>query len=332
MSQAPAPSVSPSVAPAAAATSYRYLRLAMALVLAMLAVAVVLEILRPDPSAYVDDSAVLDSISAYYWTSVRSVFVASLVALGVGMIALRPETDLEDLLLDLAGALAPVVAFVPTPLPDDCLLLDTPTGCGLPPEASDAVTNNVTAYLVAAALALTAYVVIARVSAPEGVRVVARAPGPRRVRAFGVLLLVAALVATATWLGVDPDSFGARAHLAAAIPMFGCIVAVVLINAVRATTRGGRRHRACPVLYWALLAVMVAGAGCSVVLGGLGVTERGTLYAEVSVLGPFLVFWLVQTVELWDEAVEPARDRVWPYGTDWLPWRRGRWLERWLGR
>ena len=57
------------------------------------------------------------SISAYYYTAAHSVFVASLCAIGILLITYRGSTDTEDILLDLAGVLAFVVAMVPTARP-----------------------------------------------------------------------------------------------------------------------------------------------------------------------------------------------------------------------
>jgi hypothetical protein len=58
-----------------------------------------------------------ESISAYYFTPTHSIFVGGLVAIGVALIAVKGSTDLEDALLNVAGVLAPIVAFVPTSPP-----------------------------------------------------------------------------------------------------------------------------------------------------------------------------------------------------------------------
>lgn len=57
-----------------------------------------------------------ESISGYYYTPSRNVFVGALVVIGVSLIAIKGSTDREDVLLNLAGVLAPIVAFVPTTL------------------------------------------------------------------------------------------------------------------------------------------------------------------------------------------------------------------------
>jgi hypothetical protein len=91
--------------------TYRYLRLALVALVALIMTAVALEWGRTH--------CLQTSISAYYYTPARSIFVGSLVAIGVALIAIRGRSDGEDALLNLAGMLAPVVAFVPTPVFDD---------------------------------------------------------------------------------------------------------------------------------------------------------------------------------------------------------------------
>src|SRR5262249_44798629 len=60
------------------------------------------------------------SISAYYYTPVHGIFIGALVAVGTCLICLRGNTDAEDILLNLAGMFAPVVALVPTPGTGSC--------------------------------------------------------------------------------------------------------------------------------------------------------------------------------------------------------------------
>ena len=48
-------------------------------------------------------SCLQPSISAYYYTPVRAVFVGVLVTMGVCLIALKGSTEAEDVLLNVAG-------------------------------------------------------------------------------------------------------------------------------------------------------------------------------------------------------------------------------------
>lgn len=89
--------------------SYRYLRIGLIVVLLALLAAVVIE--RTHAAGWDQ------SISAYFYTPVHRVFGGALVALGVCLVAIHGNTDVEEVLLNVGGALAPIVAFVPTSVP-----------------------------------------------------------------------------------------------------------------------------------------------------------------------------------------------------------------------
>ena len=103
----PAPTIDPQLL-----ITYRYLRMSLVAVLTMLAASVCFQ--------WFFAGNHLPSISDYYWTPVHAVFIGALLALGVGMVILKPDNELEDIFLNIAGVLAPVVAFVPTPAPGTC--------------------------------------------------------------------------------------------------------------------------------------------------------------------------------------------------------------------
>src|SRR5271156_5020787 len=102
----------PAQAPDILLDTYRYLRGGMAVMVVMLGAAVLGERLTA--------SCWQTSISAYYFTSAHSVFVAALCALGTLLIVYTGSTDTEDTLLNLAGILAFIVAMVPTSRPALC--------------------------------------------------------------------------------------------------------------------------------------------------------------------------------------------------------------------
>lgn len=62
---------------------------------------------------------VLGSISEYYWSPARDVFVGALVGTGITLICYRGYGPLENRLLNVAGTLLVVVALVPTDPPGD---------------------------------------------------------------------------------------------------------------------------------------------------------------------------------------------------------------------
>ena len=130
--------------------TWRYLRLAMITLVVGLTAAVVYEVVRGGADC------VQTSISAYYYTHAQAIFVGALVAIGACLVCLRGSSEIEDVLLNVAGMLAPVVALVPTPKVGDCASLP-----GVPKDPTPNIENNVTALLV---MGLVAFVVLAGLS------------------------------------------------------------------------------------------------------------------------------------------------------------------------
>ena len=61
----------------------------------------------------------MTSISAYYYTDAQTVFVGVLIGLGVLLVVIQGRTPWEDAWMNTAGALAPFVALLPTPVAED---------------------------------------------------------------------------------------------------------------------------------------------------------------------------------------------------------------------
>ena len=274
--------------------TYRYLRMAMPLLVVLLASSVAYQIFKSNPDCW------LGSISAYYYTSARAVFVACLCTMGASLIIYSGNTPKEDFVLNLSGLLAFVVAFVPTPLKDlvispvapahgepVCKRSNVPQGTQL----TDAIANNVFALLVTATAALVVIWVFRFVRASGGVgqRIVHALLGS--VAAGGLLM---ALVVAWLVLWLDSPLIRHSGHIAAASTMFAGIVIVVLINAVEATGRP-------KVWYWVTLGLM----GTSIVALGLlalsGASDHAVFWLEASLITLFGVFWIVQTTDLWGQ-------------------------------
>ncbi|MCU1683556.1 MAG: hypothetical protein JWQ81_4295 [Amycolatopsis sp.] len=62
----------------------------------------------------VDGGGLLNSISGYYYTDVRDVFVGSMCAVGIFLLSYRGYDTLDDIAADLAAVAAFGVAFFPT--------------------------------------------------------------------------------------------------------------------------------------------------------------------------------------------------------------------------
>ncbi len=270
-----------------AVRTYRYLRLALVGLAAMLAAGLVIEWLATGAACW------QPSISSYAHTPAREVFVGSLVASGVCMIVIKGVTETEDVLLNVAGMLAPVVAFVPTTDVGTCRSATWPAGDDAP-----AVENGVWALLLAGLVGIAV-----AVASRRGVDVT---PDVARAHRVGLGVAGVVLVGFAAWFVLGRASFVAGAHYVAAVAMFACIVAVVLVNAKGLDqVRGGPGRMSARNRYTAIAALMV---GSVVVVGGLGWWfgwDYTVLWVEALLLLGFATFWILQTRELWNHGVRP---------------------------
>ncbi len=262
--------------------TWRYLRLSMVALVAMLAAAVLYEHFQVKGKGCFQTS-----ISAYYYTPARSVFVAALVSIGVAMVCLRGNTPGEDLLLNLAGMFAAVVAFVPTLDPGTCWSVKSAT------EARAAnIANNLSALLIAGALALAFALWRAWREPPSR---------PARVALALAIAIWAAVLLVYEYTG---DFFDRNAHGAAAIAMFLCIIGVACINVREYKPQDCKRtywNRYTPVA--AAMLVVLATQLATLITGELW--SHQTIVVEGLLLLLFAVFWVMQTCELWYDGLRP---------------------------
>jgi hypothetical protein len=274
--------------------TYRYLRMAMVAMIALLAVSLVIEWSKTDPHC------LQTSISAYYYTPVRAIFVGSLITIGVCMVVLKGNTEPEDILLNVAGILAPGVALVPTPGQGRCHSVPVVLG-----DAAANVTNNMLAVFVVGVpclLLAAVFIVRDRIRQPAG-----------WTPMYVLGLVVAALIfgGGLAWFLVDRAGFIADAHYAAAIVMFGCTVAVVLLNAEQ-FRRKQRTHavRRSPanrylVIAAAMVVIPLLMFGWRKAFGW----EHAVLWIEGTLIVLFAAFWISQTQELWNEGLRQELPR-----------------------
>lgn len=274
--------------------SYRYLRVSVVAVALLLGIALVLEIGWGGRERF-------GSISGYYYSPVRSIFVGALLAIGPALIAIKGRAGWEDTMLDLAGMLAPVVALVPAPLPDSRDDVDCAAGVArcIPAEFVPSVENNITAIAILGAVAL----VFAWFSA--GARLRRQASTRYGLAAAGAVWALFVLVFLAA-----PDFFMTVAHYAAAIPFFVLIAGVAYLNGRRAPARRnvtvltpdeyGRSYRTISGLM--ILTLVLTGG----YLGLTSVTGAEPWFATIAVVegvlvALFVAFWVLQTAENWNE-------------------------------
>lgn len=286
--------------------TYRYVRVSIVAAVALLFIALVLQIVRaPEP--------IRESISAYFYSPVRSVFVGTLVGVAFSLVAIRGRRGGENALLDLAGMLLPLVAIVPTPV-EGTTQAPCPTASKcIPDELLSGVEVGVAALLIlgAAGLVFAGWTLTREHQAHP---VAARR---------GFAGAVGIWAAVAVWFGPTSgwalrQSFLANGHYVAAILMFACVVGVALINARRSERdiRIARVRVSYRPVYravaWAMTVTLVgAVAYWAVAIRPVpGAQSRVILFLEVVVLALFAVFWVAQTAEFWNiglpaEAREP---------------------------
>jgi hypothetical protein len=291
-----------------AVRTYNYLRIAIVAAVVLLGVSIVVELLRGDGTVC-SSIPTCGSISAFYYTPVHAAFVGTLVAVGVALVAIKGRPGWEDTLLNLAGALTPVVAFAPTPLSPATSEAAEAVKRGVPAEYVPGIINNVWALLVVGALALVLAAALA-----------VRSGELHGANAVGLGVFAALLVAFAGWFVVSGKDLGGAkfldlAHYVAAIPLFGVITLVVEINARRSGERVGDRVLRPSVYKGAYRSIAVAMGAIivgAVVLFFLQNSDASSVpagwlfWVEAALLLLFIVFWVLQTLDYWKDGAPVA--------------------------
>lgn len=265
--------------------TYRYLRLVIVVVSISLLVSILLEA--------IGEGCAVGSISGYYYTPVRTVFVGGLIAIGVCLIAIKEDTPWKDSLLNLSGALAPIVAFVPTTFP--CGGCTSTRGGAI--ETGPSVVNNIAAYAIAGTIA----VVIGAIVAWKQNKVIGK---PDTAAMIVLLLALAMLLGGLAWYLLFRQNFLDHAHMASAIGLFGVVGIVMVLNALDSEKNSG----ALRSFYGGTALAMVVGALATVAVKAWIVEDwqHQVLVLELVELVAFLAYWVVQTVQHWDEGIKGA--------------------------
>ncbi|PFG21096.1 hypothetical protein [Serinibacter salmoneus] len=290
--------------------TYRSLRVGIVCAGALLLTSVTLEVVRV--------GAVPASISALFYSPVRTVFVGVLIAVGLALVAVQGRVRWENSLLDAAGVLVPLVAFVPTPLfagtgapSEGSPLWRVGADCAggeacVPADLHVGIGNNVASYGLLGAITLVllwAHRLHARRSAGASGQV----PSLRSVTIATVIW-----VALGAWFVLARESFIAFGHNVSAIGFFALLIVVVVINARDATDgpaalsmgRSGFR-RTYLVIAGAMGVAVVAGVGTFLFTGEQSAFAL-VFWLEVVLLVLFIAFWVAQTIEHWDHDVVDA--------------------------
>lgn len=265
------------------ARTYRYLRLATAGTVVAIFVAVL---------AAVPVVGILPSISHYFYTPARTVFVGALIAASLALFALSGH-GVERALLDAAALLAPLIAIVPTGVAAGAVPgvgIDCVEAC-VPSAYRPDVDNGVLTYLVIGAVVLAVAVVLA-------------ALGEIDRATLTVTLAVCAAILAVVWMlwAWAPEFFLAWGHVGATAGFFALIATVSLTNALSSGEPD-------PPARWLRIAYVVLAAALVtdlVVLGiAVAVADSGAfpivLIGEALALSLFLAFWVLQSIQKWSE-------------------------------
>ena len=268
--------------------TYRNLRVGIAGTVVLIGVSVVVTTARV---------GVLPSISAYYYTPARNVFVGALVAAAIAMLALSGR-GIQRALLDAAALFAPLVALVPTPIRSGSIP-GFENACGdaatcVPAAAVAELDTGVATYLIVGAL--TVVVAVAATLVVGGGSFWLSLPS------FAIAGAVLVLVGLA-WLFFR-DAFVANAHVVAAVAFFGLIAVVAVANAFdNSPSSMPRRWR--QTVYWVIAVAMAVDLVALLVVVSanvLGDFPPPVLIGEAVALVLFAAFWVVQSIEKWDDA------------------------------
>ena len=239
------------------------------------------------------------SISATFYSDLRTIFVTTLLAVGLALVAVKGRPGGENTLLDVAGVLIPVVAFVPTPVYDPSCPVATQE-C-VPAAFHDAITLNLWAYLGMGLVGLVVAVLRMRAAGSW-------TAGTRT--GLLVLALIWALYAGAFLFA--RAFFIQYAHYASAIPFFLLLIGAVWINgrspqgnpqlAGLTVSTYRRIYRAIAI---AMVGSLLAGVVVFLATGSQNAVMGGdsfpvVFWIEAALLVLFVTYWIFQTIELWD--------------------------------
>ena len=264
--------------------TYRYLRGGMAVVIIMLGTAVIGERLTA--------TCWQTSISAYYFTTAHSIFIAVLCALGVQFIVYKGSSHTEDVLLTLAGILAFIVAMVPTTRP---VLLCARYGLPADYDVKHAITNNVWAVVITLVIArVVSWLLYRRTNTTQ----------PKSVLGTVSMYLLRAIMAVGlVALIFFRNLFDSNAHGIAAVIMFLAIISTVVTTAFLVSRQDDAKspHRHLYyVLYQGIAAAMIVTLIAVVVLHiALDSWNHWVIVVETALILEFTVYWVIQTIELW---------------------------------
>jgi hypothetical protein len=260
---------------------YRDLRLGMVVVLLMLAAAIIFE--KKSATCWQSE------LSAYFYTSAHSPFIAALLALGTLLMVYKGSSDIEDELSTLAGVCALIAAIVPMGRPKK---LCGPFGLPSEYNVEAVILPNVWAVAVALVLGL----LLALLQNLRSRTQRKRTRHGKWTRNFIWLIMAFGLIA----LAFNPPWFKAHAHGAA-----GTLMLLAFIGTAFCTARlvGSELplRRIYQWFYWVIAVVMLA---TLIAVVTVHLIQPGwdlwIIVIEATLILEFAAYWVVQTIDLWE--------------------------------
>lgn len=285
------------VRPLDALKTYRYLRIGIIGAVALLATSILLESSRAENAVTGAKWCFQTSISSYYFTPARAIFVGSLFVIGLSLIAYKGHNAWEDFLLNVSGMLAPVVAVAPTTDWGDCWSIapvPLPVQDGTLAEwVVTNIDNNIDALLIAGLMALFLAFILWLRDLRDPVRRAEIQPGTRWL----LIGTAVALVIVALLKHYARDLFLANAHGKTAILFFIFLWLAIEAN-IRVHKREPDRGRRWVKPYRAVSLAMLVGIPVSLLFG-----KHQIFVLEAWEITAFAIYWVLQTFENWDEKV-----------------------------
>jgi hypothetical protein len=258
--------------------SAQYIRLSMFVLVVVLGVSIAAATLRPG-------GELEGSISDYFHTPARLVLVATLLAIGVCLMALYSTNRVENFLLNAAGAICPIIGFAAT----------TQDTGSRPPFDFDVSTQDVNTF---AEISLPAYFVGLLVLAV--LVYVVHPPGTGLWKSALTVALIVGL-AVGTWMLWSQAP--RKVHSAAAFGFFIPLIVLILAKARDASVGPALRmtYRSIGVL------MVAAGLWYWFDRTGGGRWEYATLVVECVLIVCFALFWLLEYLRVHGVQATAAR-------------------------
>jgi hypothetical protein len=228
-----------------------------------------------------------------------------MIAVGLSLIVYKARYLLEDVLLNLAGMLAPVVAVAPTMDVGRCWSVapnPLPVTNGIPAGwVVRNIDNNFHALLIAGIVGLIAGGVIAVATTIVAHKTISESV-ERVEEGTGYSLTAAAVALVIGFLLIrNWGDFFTRAHGFAAVGMFLALIASIVLKIWRQREELAPRKTLFRV-YLGVAILMIAGGVVIWLTRVFG--DYTVLWLEGWEISLFAIYWLTQTVQYWNEQIE----------------------------